>query len=170
MNLEIKDIEPQHYTAIANIYSQGQQTGFATFETTVPSWEQWNASHIPTCRFAALSNNELVGWAALSPVSKRHVYRGVAEVSVYVATQYSGKNIGATLLENLIRESEKQEFWTLQSSIFPQNKASIRLHEKTGFRQIGYREHIGMRAGIWYDNILMERRSKNVGINENNIE
>lgn len=165
MNLEIKDIKPQHYTAIAKIYSQGQQTGVATFETETPVWEQWNASHLKKCRFVAFLDTKLIGWAALSPVSKRHVYRGVAEVSVYIDLQYTGNNMGAKLLEMIIRESENEQIWTLQSSIFPQNKASIRLHEKMGFRHIGYREKIGMRDGIWYDNILMERRSKKVGIN-----
>jgi len=164
LKLKIKHINTEDWPAIANIYNQGIDTGVATFETEVPTWKQWDASHIKSCRLAAWIDNQLIGWAALSAVSSRCVYGGVAEVSVYVDTDSNGKGIGSILLKNLINESEKEGLWTLQSGIFPQNIASIKLHEKLGFRKIGYREKVGKLHGIWYDNILMERRSKIIGI------
>jgi phosphinothricin acetyltransferase len=164
LKLKIKHINTEDWPAIANIYNQGIDTGVATFETEVPTWKQWDASHIKSCRLAAWIDKQLIGWAALSAVSSRCVYGGVAEVSVYVDTDSNGKGIGSILLKNLINESEKEGLWTLQSGIFPQNIASIKLHEKLGFRKIGYREKVGKLHGIWYDNILMERRSKIIGI------
>ena len=165
MKIEIRDIEIADWSTIARIYQLGITTEIATFETEIPSWSAWNDIHLQSCRFVALLENVIVGWAALSPVSSRCVYGGVAEVSVYVDTNYSRKGIGTKLLQELIGRSEKEGFWTLQSGIFPENKASIQLHKKLGFREIGYRERIGkMKNGIWRDNIILERRSKIIGM------
>jgi phosphinothricin acetyltransferase len=164
LKLEIKNIKPKDRHAVANIYKSGIETGIATFETEVPSWEIWDQSHLESCRLAAWLDNTLVGWAALSPVSDRCVYGGVAEVSVYVNTNYGGKGIGTLLLEGLVTKSENEGFWTLQAGIFRENIASIELHKKVGFREIGYREKVGKKNGIWYDNVILERRSKIVGI------
>ena len=132
----------------------------ATFETEVPSWADWNAAHLQLGRFGAWYKEQLIGWIALSPVSKRHAYRGVAEVSVYIDQEFARKGVGSRLMDLLITESEKAGLWTLQSGIFPENLASINIHKKKGFRIIGYREKIAQRHGVWYDNVLMERRSK----------
>lgn len=162
--MEIKPITAELYSQVAGIYLQGLATGIATFQTEAPSWENWDKSHLPNCRLAAVDNNQLAGWAALSPVSSRCVYAGVAEVSIYIAEKFRGRGVGKLLLTKLIEESESAGLWTLQSGIFSENKASIRLHEQCGFRIIGYREKIGQRNGVWKDNIIMERRSKTVGI------
>lgn len=154
-----------HWNEVADIYRQGIDTGIATFEKIVPAYEVWNESHIQECRSIVKKDDKVIGWAALSNVSSRCVYGGVAEVSVYVATANRGQGVGEVLLRNLIEQSEKIGYWTLQSGIFPENKGSIDLHLKTGFRIIGYREKIGQLEGIWKDNVLMERRSKKVGIN-----
>lgn len=161
--ITISTMLPQHWEAVKAIYEQGIATGNATFQTTAPSYQSWDDAHIKTCRLIATLNNETVGWAALSAVSSRCVYEGVAEVSVYVATNARGKNVGSMLLQELITQSEQNNFWTLQSGIFPENKASIALHEKHGFRVLGYREKIGKMGNLWRDTIIMERRSKTVG-------
>ena len=160
MNLQIKHITQEHWSAVATIYQKGMATGFATFETTMPTWSAWNKNHLNICRYGAWSNDELLGWIALSPVSKRAVYKGVAEVSIYIDPQYARQGIGSQLFDLVIRESENEGYWTLQSGIFPENLASIALHENKGFRIIGYRERIAQRHGKWYNNVLMERRSK----------
>jgi L-amino acid N-acyltransferase YncA len=162
--ITITSMLPSHWEAVRAIYEEGIATGNATFQTAAPSWQEWDNAHLKTCRIIAVENKEVLGWAALTPVSSRCVYAGVAEVSVYVATEARGKNIGSLLLEALITESEQDGIWTLQSGIFPENKASIRLHEKNGFRVIGYRERIGKMGNIWRDNIALERRSNSVGI------
>jgi L-amino acid N-acyltransferase YncA len=162
--VEIQQMKPSDWFAVADIYKQGIATKVATFETKVPEWEQWNEHHIESCRLIAKINENTVGWAALSAVSSRCVYGGVAEVSVYVSSLVRGKKIGEYLLRNLIDQSEEQGYWTLQSGIFPENLASIRLHEKLGFRKIGYRERIGQLDGDWKDNILMEKRSNKKGL------
>jgi len=155
---------PDHWNAVADIYKQGIATGMATFEKDVPSWDTWDANHIGTCRFIARSGEEVVGWAALSAVSSRCVYGGVAEVSVYVSTAHRGRGVGEMLLRELIDQSEKLGYWTLQSGIFPENENSIHLHQKVGFRIIGFREKIGQLEGVWKNNVLMERRSKKEGL------
>ncbi len=165
MKLEIKHINPQDWDAVARIYKLGIETGIATFETQIPSWKQWDQSHMQSCRIAAWLNTDIIGWAALSPVSDRCVYGGVAEVSVYVDPSHGKKGIGTQLLERIVTESEKEGVWTLQAGIFRENEGSIQLHKKVGFREIGYREKIGRQKGIWYDNIILERRSKTIGIN-----
>ncbi len=161
--MEIQEMLPHHWDAVKEIYLQGIATKNSTFQTEAPSWQEWNESHLPTLRYIILINEVVAGWAALTPVSGRCVYAGVAEVSVYIHKDYRGKGIGASLLQKLITESENQNIWTLQSGIFPENKASIGLHEKHGFRTIGYRERIGKMNGIWRDTVLLERRSKIIG-------
>ncbi|MBO2537219.1 N-acetyltransferase [Rummeliibacillus suwonensis] len=150
------------WTMVKQIYLEGIATGNATFQTEVPNFKQWTDSHHPTCRFVASKGGTVIGWIAISEVSNRCVYRGVGEVSVYVSTYETNKGIGTALLSKLIDESEKQEFWTLQSSIFKENTASIRLHKKMGFREVGYREKLGEQYGVWRDVLLLERRSNNV--------
>ncbi len=151
---------PEHWPKVSKIYKEGILTGMATFEKEIPGWEDWNNDHLKACRLIATINGDIVGWAALSPVSSRCVYGGIGEVSVYVSQEFRGNHIGEILLRKLIADSEKNELWTIQSGIFPENIASIKLHEKVGFRKIGYREKIGELDGIWKDNILFERRSK----------
>jgi len=148
---------------VAQVYKEGIETGIATFEQDIPGWEQWDQNHIKSCRLVARYDGQVLGWAALSPVSSRCVYGGVAEVSVYVANNARGKKIGEQLLRELIAKSKKQGYWTLQSGIFPENTASIGLHKKCGFRKIGFRERIGQLNGVWKDNILMEKRSEKTG-------
>lgn len=152
---------PTDWDAVRAIYTEGIRTGNATFETTVLDWERWNNSHLASCRFVASSDSEIVGWAALSPVSTREVYCGVAEVSIYVAESARGRRVGSQLLAALIAASEEHGIWTLQAGIFPENKASIALHQRQGFRIVGTREKIGRMNGHWRDVILMERRSSN---------
>ena len=160
----MRKIETGYYPQIAAIYLQGIATGVATFQTEATDWEVWDKSHLPNCRIVAFESNQMAGWAALSPVSSRCVYAGVAEVSIYIAENFRGKGVGKYLLSTLIEESETAGLWTLQSSIFSENKASIKLHEQCGFRIIGYREKIGKKGDVWKDNIIMERRSKIVGL------
>lgn len=162
--LEIVKMKPTDWLAVAEIYKQGIDTGMATFEKLVPQWNQWDENHIESCRLVAKYDNKIVGWAALSAVSSRCVYGGVAEVSVYVSSKARGRKIGEGLLRKLIEESEAHGYWTLQSGVFPENAASIRLHDKMGFRKIGYRERIGQLHGVWKDNILMEKRSNKMGL------
>ena len=159
----ITELLQDHWTEASNIYKDGIDSGIATFETEIPSWESWDKNHIKSCRLVAINENRIVGWAALSPVSSRCVYGGVAEVSVYVDIEAWGKKIGEKLMLKIIEESELNGYWTLQSGVFPENIASINLHGKVGFREIGYREKVGQLDGIWKDNILWERRSKIVG-------
>jgi len=155
---------PEHWPSVKAIYEAGLATGNASFQASAPSWEEWDTSHLQHSRLVANNNNQVVAWAALSPVSGRCVYAGVAEVSVYVAPLSRGLGIGEDLLQALIEESEKNGIWTLQAGIFPENIPSIRIHEKTGFRQVGFREKIGQMNGIWRDTILLERRSKTVAL------
>jgi L-amino acid N-acyltransferase YncA len=165
MNQVLKPMTANDWLAVVEIYKQGMATGNATFQQTAPTWEEWDADHIKNCRFVLKINNEVVGWAALTAVSGRCVYAGVAEVSVYVSELHRGKKIGTSLLEQLISESEKENLWTLQAGIFPENVGSIKIHEALGFRQIGYREKIGKMNGVWRDTVLLERRSTTIGRN-----
>lgn len=162
--MEIIEMLPAHANAVLEIYRQGIATGNATFQATVPSWDEWNDAHVKTCRLLAIENKIIIGWAALTPVSGRCVYAGVGEVSVYVSTGARGNGIGKALLKSLVRESEQNNFWTLQAGIFPENKASIAIHESCGFRVIGTRERIGQSNGVWRDTLLLERRSTITGI------
>lgn len=145
---------------VREIYLQGIRTGHATFETEAPSWERWDEAHLPIARLVMREGGSVLGWAALSPVSKRQVYRGVAEVTVYVAENARGQGIGRVLLEALIAEAEANGIWTLQASIFPENVASVELHRRCGFREVGRRERIAMLQNVWRDTLLLERRSK----------
>jgi len=153
------------WQSVSEIYKQGIATGNATFQQEIPLYKDWDSGHLRNCRFVAIKNNEIVGWAALSPVSGRCVYAGVAEVSIYVSDKNRGDKIGQKLLEKLIIESENEKLWTLQAGIFPENIPSIKIHENLGFRKVGYRERIGKMNGVWRDTILLERRSKIIGIN-----
>ncbi len=160
----IAPMTEEHWEAVREIYAQGIATGNATFEQTVPDRKEWDARHLTACRLVACVGSEIVGWAALSPVSTRRVYEGVTEVSIYIAEQAQGRGIGRQLLEALIAESEKNGIWTLQAGILAENAVSIRLHERAGFRVVGTRERIGCRDGHWRDTVLMERRSSVVGV------
>lgn len=162
--MQIREMKPSDWNQVAQIYNEGIATGFATFETQVPSFNDWDKAHIESCRLVAEENGIILGWAALSPVSSRCVYGGVGEVSVYVGAKSRGKGSGKQLLQKLIETSENAGYWTLQSGVFPENEASIKLHEKVGFRYIGRREHVGKLAGKWKDNLLFEKRSKTIGI------
>lgn len=162
--MEIQLITEDNFSEVKEIYKQGLATNIATFQNDVPQWEEWDKGHLDFCRISVYENNKMLGWTALTPVSGRCVYAGVAEVSVYTAEEERGKGIGRILLNELIRQSEANGIWTLQSSIFSENQISIRLHENCGFRKVGYREKIGKKNGVWKDNVLIERRSKNTGI------
>ena len=146
------------------IYQQGIDTGNATFQQTAKSWEEWDSSMLVTCRIVLTDNNEVLGWAALSPISTREVYSGVAEVSIYVSEKSQGMGVGQKLLAQLIVESENHNIWMLQGAIFPENVGSIALHKKNGFRQLGIREKLGKMHGVWRNVVLMERRSKITGV------
>jgi phosphinothricin acetyltransferase len=155
---------PQHWPNVKAIYEAGLATGNASFQTSAPSWEEWDAAHLKHSRMVSKLDNQVAGWTALTPVSGRCVYAGVAEVSVYVHPDSRGLGIGEELLQQLIDESENNGIWTLQAGIFPENMASLRIHQKCGFRQVGFREKIGQMNGIWRDTVLLERRSKIVAI------
>jgi len=153
-----------HWESVKFILNKGIEAGDSTFETEVPEWPAWDKSHLKCCRFVALENDKVMGWVALSGVSDRCVYGGVAEVSIYVDPAVQGQGVGSMLMEILISESEKEGFWTLQAGIFPENQSSIKLHEKSGFRRVGIREKLGKMNNQWRNVILLERRSKRVGI------
>ncbi|MDM1556135.1 N-acetyltransferase family protein [Chryseobacterium indologenes] len=162
--MEIRPIIKDNFSEVIEIYKQGLATNIATFQNDSPQWEEWDKAHLDFCRISIYDNDNMIGWASLTPVSSRCVYAGVAEVSIYIAQDERGKGVGKTLLTELIQQSEENGIWTLQSGIFAENESSIKLHEKCGFRLVGYREKIGKKNGIWKDNVLMERRSKNIGI------
>ena len=161
--ITIEPLVAHHWDAVRSIYLQGIATGNATFQQTAPGWQEWDAGHLRTCRLIALSDGEIVGWAALTPVSSRPVYRGVAEVSLYVAETARGHGIGGKLLAKLIAESEADGIWTLQAGIFPENASSIKLHTNAGFRIVGTRSRLGCMDGRWRDVVLLERRSATTG-------
>ena len=154
---------PSDWPEVSIIYEEGIVTGYATFETQVPSFEVWNRAHLDIGRLVALHQECIAGWAALSSVSNRCVYHGVAEVSIYIGKLYRGMGIGKQLMKQLIKVSEEAGFWTLQSGIFPENKASVALHEQMGFRYLGCRKKIARYKGEWKDNLIFERRSTCIG-------
>jgi L-amino acid N-acyltransferase YncA len=164
--LNIRQMLPEDWEAVRAIYMEGMATSQATFETTEPSWDQWNSSHLPFARLIATSETDgsVKGWAALARVSTRPVYSGVAEVSVYIGRDSRRQGLGRQLLTLLITESEKNGIWMLQASVFPENRASIALHENCDFRLVGNRERIGRMNGVWRDTLLLERRSRVIGI------
>lgn len=166
MKFEIAPMRPEDWPAVRDIYAQGIATRNATFETDLPDWEKWDASHRSDCRLVARDEHRtaLLGWAALNRVSARRAYSGVTEVSVYVAAEARGCGVGSALLQSLIEQSEATEIWTLQAGIFPENSASLALHKSFGFREVGVRQRIGKLDGVWRDVVLLERRSTKVGI------
>jgi phosphinothricin acetyltransferase len=147
------------WPGVSAIYQEGIDGGHATFETALPTWDRWDRGHIAPCRFVARLEGDIVGWAAMSPISERRVYRGVAEVSIYIAVSARRRGVGWALLDRLVRESETAGFWTLQAGMFPENAASIALHRACGFGEVGLRRRIGQLNGAWRDVLLMERRS-----------
>ncbi|NLU38834.1 MAG: N-acetyltransferase [Bacteroidales bacterium] len=163
-DIVIEEMTEDSWINVARIYESGIATKNATFEKQAPDWDSWNNAHRKDCRLVAKINKRIVGWAALSNVSSRCVYSGVAEVSVYIDYEYRGKGIGDKLMDSLIKESEAQGIWTLQAGIFPENTGSLRLHHKHGFRTIGIKERIGKMDDKWRDVALLERRSKIIGI------
>jgi len=163
MNFVIEPMTPDDWEQVRGIYAEGIRSGNATFETSAPNWEEWDRAHLPFCRLVARSHGAVVGWAALSPVSGRKAYAGVAEASIYVSEKAQGKGIGTALQEELTRQSEAHGIWTLQGVVFPENTASLALLKKTGFREVGRRERISKLEGRWRDTILLERRSPVVG-------
>lgn len=157
--MRIRPLQKADWPSVQLIYQEGMDTGIATFETQVPSWESWNKKFLSSCRLVIEHEDQILGWAVLSAVSNREVYRGVAEVTIYRKLTSNLKGIGSLLLNALIKASEQEKFWTLQSTIFAENEVSIQLHKKFGFRMVGRRERIAQRDGKWKDTILMERRS-----------
>ena len=157
--LEIRDLRAGDWPEVAAIYEIGIRTRNATFETAVPGWEEWDAAHLPPRRLVAVAGGAVVGWAALAPVSSRACYAGVVEASVYVAHGWQGRGVGRALLERLVEDAEAAGLWTIQTSIFPENRASLELHLRCGFRVVGVRERIAMHHGVWRDTLLLERRA-----------
>lgn len=164
MNFTIVEMKEADWQQVSEIYAAGIKTKIATFQNEVPSWEEWDKGHSLNCRFVARSGEQILGWAALSPISSRCVYAGVGEVSIYIGDKYRGIGVGTTLLNHLVRCSEEKGYWTIQAGIIKENLTSRSLHKKCGFREIGYRERLGrMDTGKWHDVILMERRSTLTG-------
>ena len=163
--IEFRPLMAEDYPAVAEIYRQGIESGNATFETEVPDWESWNAGRSSECRLVAEAGGEVIGYAALSPVSGRCVYGGVREAMIYVAAEARGQGVGKRLLRRLVEESEALGIWTLQAGIFPENAGSIRIFEKAGFKILGTHERLGrFHDGRWRDVVLMERRSSVTGV------
>ena len=163
MNVQIEPMLPEDWEQVRSIYEEGIASGQATFELEAPPWQRWDAAHHPFGRLVARCDGRVAGWAALSPVSSRECYRGVAEVSVYVSADYRGRGIGRQLLLALVNESERHGIWTPQGATFPENEASIKLQRGCGFRVIGKRSRIAQHHGLWRDTILTERRSTTLG-------
>lgn len=160
--MSIRELRPDDWPAVRAIYEDGIRSGDATFETETPSWESWDDAH-SALRLVAEQDGSVVGWAALSPVSERCCYRGVGEVSVYVAEEARGSGLGRELLDELVERSESAGYWTLSAGVFPENEASMRLHRACGFREVGVRERLGELGGVWRNVVLLERRSTQVG-------
>ena len=163
MDYAIEPMKASDWEVVQAIYREGIESGQATFETAVPAWEVWDGSHLPHSRLVARAADGVIGWAALTPVSSRCVYEGVAEVSVYIAAAARGRGVGKALLGALVAAAEQAGIWTLQSSMFPENKASVAIHQTNGFRIVGRRERIAQQHGVWRDTLIMERRSAVVG-------
>lgn len=166
MNYSVQEMKAENWKDVARIYMEGINTGKATFQCEIPSFEEWDKNHMKVCRLIAYDGKNVLGWTALSPTSSRCAYRGVAEVSIYIGKAYRGKGVGKSILSTLIKLSEENGIWTLQSGIIRENDASIALHKSCGFREQGIRERVSkMPNGVWHDVVLMERRSNVVGIN-----
>ena len=164
MKYTIDTLHASHWEAVRSIYLEGIAAGNATFETDAPDWETWDRNHLSFARLVARDDMSILGWAALSSASSRRVYAGVAEVSVYVAASARGMGVGHSLLVALIVEAERNGIWTLQAGVFPENAVSIALHKSCAFREVGRRERIGLLRGVWRDVILLERRSRTIGV------
>ncbi len=162
--IQILRLEPLHWDRVRDIYVEGLATGEASFETRAPDWTEWDRGHLARPRLIATRGGQIVGWVALSAVSRRQCYAGVGEVSIYVAGEARGQGIGKRLLQEAIPASEAEGIWTLQAVIYPTNLPSVRLHEACGFRVVGRRERIAQRDGVWRDTLLLERRSAVVGV------
>jgi L-amino acid N-acyltransferase YncA len=158
--VEVRDLRPGDCPGVSRIFAEGIATGNATFETGVPSWEDWDAAHLPEHRLVAEREGDVVGWIALVPVSPRACYAGVAEVSAYVGERARGEGVGAELLAALVQSSERAGIWTLQTGVFPENETSLGLLRRFGFRVVGTQERIGRLHGVWRDVVLLERRSE----------
>jgi phosphinothricin acetyltransferase len=158
--VEVRDLRPDDWPEVSRIFAEGIATGNATFETKVPSWQDWDAAHLPEHRLVAEREGDVVGWIALVPVSPRACYAGVAEVSAYVGEEARGEGVGAELLAALVESSERAGIWTLQTGVFPENEASLGLLRRYGFRVVGTQERIGRLHGVWRDVVLLERRSE----------
>ena len=156
--LVVRALRPDDWPVVAAIFTEGIATGDATFETAVPGWEEWDAAHLPAHRLVAELDGDVAGWCAIVPYSRRAVYRGVGEESVYVAERARGRGVGRTLLEALVESARSGGLWTLQAGIFPENEASLALHRALGFREVGVRERIGRLDGTWRDVVLLELR------------
>jgi L-amino acid N-acyltransferase YncA len=160
--VEVRELRQEDWPAVKAIFEQGIAGGDATFETEAPTWEDWDRAHLEGHRLVAVQDGNVVGWAALAPVSGRCVYRGVTEDSVYVADSAQGRGVGRSLLEQLIARAERNGIWTIQAGIFPENEASIELHRRCGFRVLGVHERLGKHHGVWRDVVRMERRSEEI--------
>jgi L-amino acid N-acyltransferase YncA len=161
--VDVRDLRPGDWPEAAEIYAEGIATRNATFETEVPSWEEWDGSHLGQNRFVSVAGERVVGWIALVPVSDRCCYEGVAEVSVYVGEEARGSGVGAALVQALVDSAEQAGIWTIQTGVFPENEASLALCRRFGFRVVGTRERLGQLDGVWRDVLLLERRSEVVG-------
>jgi L-amino acid N-acyltransferase YncA len=157
--VEIRRMAPEDWPAVEAIYAAGIATGDATFETAPPTWEEFDTGRLPDHRLVATEGGEIVGWAALSPTSTRACYAGVVEHSVYVAEPARGRGVGRALMGALVASADAAGLWTIQTSVFPENEASLALHERVGFRVVGRRERIAQLDGVWRDTVLLERRS-----------
>jgi phosphinothricin acetyltransferase len=165
MNIIVRAMQENDWNEVAMIYQEGIDTGIATFQTEVPSYENWDRAHVKSCRFVAVADGRVIGWTALTPCSSRCVFAGVVELSVYIKKEFRGRQVGEKLMKETIIESEKEGFWSIMSMIMEENQPSIALHSKTGFRMIGYREKIGKDSdGKWRNTVMMERRSMVVGV------
>ena len=154
----VRPLDPDDYSAVAAVFAEGIATGLATFETEVPAWDEWDEGHLADHRFVAELDGEVVGWIAVVPYSRRAVYRGVGEESVYVAERARGRGVGRALLEAVIESARDGGLWTLQAGVFTDNAASLALHRAGGFREVGIRERIGQLDGVWRDVVLLELR------------
>ncbi|MEM8894524.1 MAG: N-acetyltransferase family protein [Bacteroidota bacterium] len=161
-NLHIRSMLPSDWYSVRTIYEEGIATGVATFESDIPSWEVWDGEHLDHSRYVAVQDDRVMGWVSLAPVSGRCAYKGVAEISIYITESAKGTGIAAALIQKVIQSSEDQGIWTLFAAMTATNEASIRFHEKNGFRRIGYREKIGKLNGEWQDTVIFERRSPNI--------
>ena len=163
MNYQIEPLQPEDWPQVRSIYAESIKTGIATFDTKPPNWKDWDSSRLPSCRFVAWDGKYIYGWVSLSPASSTLGNVGVAEVSVHVGKAGQRQGIGTALLKALFAASENEKYWTLTAEIISENRASLALHKKCGFREIGYREKLGHRQGVWHDVILLEKRSKKTG-------